>query len=132
VAKKPETKFKEKAVRMLNTIPKSYWFKTQQKSLRGIPDLIGIIDGTFVALELKAYGKGKKSQPSPLQRKVMMDMVRAGGLVYVINPKNFDFIFQKLSYGYGSSRKSQSRTNIAHEDPTHTQLDLFPSPQKEY
>lgn len=90
----PETKLKKKVLDQLRTIPNSYWFKTQEKSLRGIPDIVGLIQGHFVALELKS---SDKFAPSPLQKQILDYMLKAGGTVYTVNPQNWDTIFPHLA-----------------------------------
>jgi hypothetical protein len=51
--KNPETKFYESIKDLLNNIPNSVWFRINQISIRGTPDIMGCVSGTCVAIELK-------------------------------------------------------------------------------
>jgi hypothetical protein len=82
----PESKFKIKVRAHLDTIPRSFFFKTQMVSLRGIPDFIGLINGRFVALELKV-GKNKLDA---LQRWVLSKIAGAGGVAIELRPENLE------------------------------------------
>ncbi len=48
-----EATFKRSLMKKLRTIPRSWFFSKEALAIRGIPDIIGIVDGTFVALEVK-------------------------------------------------------------------------------
>jgi hypothetical protein len=54
----------------------------------GIPDIIGVLHGRFLAVELKA-GKGK---PTLLQLKALRQIDEAGGLALIINETNLDYL----------------------------------------
>ena len=64
----------------------SYWMKIQQLSIRGIPDIIGLVNGRFVALELK---KSPEEKADKLQEYVLKEIDNAGGIALVANPENF-------------------------------------------
>ena len=66
--KKPETIFKEKVLEELRKMKNSYWIKIQQLSIRGVPDIIGVVNGRFVALELK---KSHQEKADKLQEYVL-------------------------------------------------------------
>lgn len=93
MAKQPETKFKEKVLPRLRDLPISWWFKSQQVALRGIPDILGVLSSNFVALELKATPRDK---PTALQVKVLRDIELAGGFARVVHPENFEKVFDDL------------------------------------
>lgn len=93
--KKPETLFKERLQPLLNAIPKSWWFKTQQLSTLGIPDIVGCVDGTFVALELKRDLKESLKKHS-LQRHVLGLISKAGGFSAIVYPENSADIIAKI------------------------------------
>lgn len=82
--KKPETKFRAKVDKLLDTIPNSYFESIQQKSIRGTPDKIGCVGGLFVALELKA----KDGKATELQRYKLSKFSMAGGIAIVLNEEN--------------------------------------------
>lgn len=89
MAKKPETLFKEKVLEELRTLPHSYWIKIQQVTLKGVPDILGVINGRFIALELK---KDAKEKPEKLQEYVLNEVNKAGGIALVTSPENFEGI----------------------------------------
>ena len=91
--KKPETLFKEKVKAKIKPLPRSWWFKTQLVALRGIPDLIGCVNGQMVALELK---KDDASLCDPLQQFVLRQIIKAGGIGLVVTPNNFDSVYRVL------------------------------------
>lgn len=82
----PETRFKQKVQKLLDLIPGLWRVKIQQKSLRGIPDMLVCINGRFIALELKV-GKNK---PDPLQEYTMRSITLAGGYAWEVTPKNLE------------------------------------------
>jgi hypothetical protein len=88
----PETKFKMQVQARLKTLPGCWYFKVNQRALRGIPDIIGCYRGNFFALELKV-GKNKVD---PLQSHVI-DLIRdSGGFAAVVYPHNIDEVLQEL------------------------------------
>jgi len=87
VTKKPETLFKEKVLEELRAIKNSYWIKIQQVTLKGVPDILGTINGRFIALELK---KDDKEKPEKLQEYVLNEVNKAGGIALVTSPENFE------------------------------------------
>lgn len=93
MAKKPETLFKEKIKPRIESLPFSWWLKTQMLALLGIPDYIGCIDGRFVAMELK---RSEKQMPTKLQQYVLNKINEAGGLGIRCNPQNFEEVFLSL------------------------------------
>lgn len=84
MAKQPETKFKEKVLRELRKIPNSYWIKIQSVSIRGIPDIIGTVNGHFVALELKV--PPNRLKPGGLQWLVIQELKKAGAYAREVIP----------------------------------------------
>jgi hypothetical protein len=93
MAKKPETLFKERVLPILRALPRSWWFKVDLISLRGIPDIIGCVNGQFVALELK---KDSRSHADPLQGWVMRKILAAGGWAQEVNPESWDQVHKLL------------------------------------
>jgi len=88
--KNPETKFKEKVMEDLDTIP-CWYSKIQQVAIRGIPDILLCIRGHFVAIELKV-----DSELTPLQVYNLNKISKAGGAAYVATPKTWKKIFQEI------------------------------------
>jgi hypothetical protein len=91
LSKQPETKFKEKVMEDLKTLPKIWFTKIQQVSIRGIPDILLCRRGKFVALELKV-----DSDESELQSYNLAKIKQAGGKSFTATPKNWEEIFQEL------------------------------------
>lgn len=89
---KPETKFKIKVRKVLETIPFSYWEKTQQMSIRGTPDFVGCVKGRSVVLELKVGN----NDADPLQEYKLSKWRSAGAIAYVMSPDNMDEIINEL------------------------------------
>lgn len=92
MAKKPETKFKEKVRARLNEIPDSYFEKIQQVCIRGTPDFLGCYNGRAIALELKV-GRGKADA---LQSRTMYRARRAGALVREVRPSNLEEVIAEI------------------------------------
>lgn len=90
---KSETRFAAKVDKKIKNLPNSFWFNIQQASLRGHPDRIGIVNGTFVALELKASISSKRSA---LQLWHLDKVNSCGGKGWLVYPENFDEVFKTL------------------------------------
>ena len=95
---KLESHFQHKYLVELRAIPNSYFFVKEAASLRGIPDVIGVINGRFVALELKRSEKEarKKTGRIVLQRHVLSLMRKAGAFAEIVYPENSRSILLKL------------------------------------
>lgn len=93
-----EKNFQKKVLLLLRKIPNSYFFKKEAVALRGIPDIIGCVNGTFVALELKKSEKeaNTKRKGHTLQKHNINLIREANGLGFVVYPENLDEIFIKL------------------------------------
>ena len=91
--KKPETKFKEKVLRDLASIPNSWFTKIQQVGIRGTPDIMGVVAGIFVGIELKATLKSKSDM---LQEYNINAINKAGGVGVFVYPETWDVTFQEL------------------------------------
>lgn len=92
MAKQPETVFKERVQRDLETLRPDVWFvKVQQMGIRGTPDILLCSHGIFFALELKKDGKEK---PEPLQEYNLDLIKKAGGQSFVAHPDNWDRLFE--------------------------------------
>ena len=102
MAKKPETVFKERFQLKLDKIPNSWWLKTQLISTVGIPDIIGCVGGTFVALELKRDMKEANRRHS-LQRHILKVIKDAGGFASFTYPENSEEILAKIRCLHSSS-----------------------------
>lgn len=93
MAKKPETVFRENSVLpFLKTLKNTHFFPIQQVAIRGTPDLLLCVLGTFVALELKAVS----GQLHPLQIWHLAEVKRAGGVTLVASPTNWTHVQEIL------------------------------------
>lgn len=87
MAETPEAKVKA-SVRKLLDVLKIYHFMPPANGFgrAGIPDIIGCMDGHFIAIECKA-GKG---QTTPLQDRELNAILNAGGTVFIAREHNLD------------------------------------------
>lgn len=95
----PETKFKCKVQKRLREIPEIFFFKTQEVSVRGIPDVLICYQGMFYAWELKT----EKGKLDPLQEHVLNNIKLAGGIARVVTPANLDECMEELLSGKRTS-----------------------------
>ncbi len=86
VAQKPETLFAQRIRPYLEAMPRTWITKLQQKSLRGDPDLVLVVNGHAVHMELKRDGKQK---PDPLQLHRLTTAAAAGAYAFVVHPDNW-------------------------------------------
>ncbi len=91
---KEETKFKKKVLDDLKTLRNAWFFKSNEVSVRGIPDVIICINGLFVAVELK---KDSKKSADALQTYIGEKIYKnAMGIFFVAHPDNWHEILLKL------------------------------------
>ena len=90
----PETRFKMKVKKLLDKVPRSHWYKIQQVAIRGVPDFLGVVNGRFVALELKV-GKNKV-KPGSLQDFELKAIAAAGGYAKEVNPENLQGVLSEI------------------------------------
>ncbi len=90
---KAETKFAKKVDAKLADIPRSYWFTIQQSSIRGDPDRVGVVNGIFVALELKSSRTAKRAK---LQEYKIDQINRSGGLGRFVYPENLEDVMKEI------------------------------------
>lgn len=89
-----ETVFKIKVMAHLKATPGLWFTKVSQRSVRGIPDIIGCYRGRLFAWELKV-GRNKVA-PKGLQAYHLRCIEEAGGIAREVNPDNFEQIFKEL------------------------------------
>jgi Holliday junction resolvase len=88
----PERKVKEQVKEMLKDAGYWYFMPVAGRGTMGIPDIIGCApNGKFLAIECKATG----GMLTPLQDKVLRDIMQHGGYTFVAWPSNLDHL-QKL------------------------------------
>jgi penicillin-binding protein-related factor A (putative recombinase) len=89
--------YKYRVKPLLDKIPRSFWIKTQFLALLGMPDLIGCVNGYFVALELKRSKKVMKSKRFKLQRWTLTKIIAAGGYAFFMAPENENDVMKVLN-----------------------------------
>lgn len=103
MSKQPETLFKEKVFKDLKTLKdKVFFFKSNEASVRGIPDVIVCFKGKFLALELKKDLKEErrcKNKKLDLQSYRIDQITRAGGKALFISPKTWSKFFKEFFKG---------------------------------
>jgi len=79
-------------MKKLKAIPNSYWFVKEAKGIRGIPDIIGVINGRFVGIEVKrtAAEARKTSGRIVLQKHNLSKINNAHGIGFIIHPDNIE------------------------------------------
>lgn len=89
---KPETIFRAKVVKDLQSIPQIAIFSIQQRTIIGDPDLMICLKGLFIGLELKSVnGNATKLQQYKLDK-----IRQAKGLAFIVFPDNWGEIFNEL------------------------------------
>ena len=87
----PEAKVKKKVKEILDQMG-VYHFSPMQNGMgrAGIPDIIGCLDGCFLAIECKA-GKGTTTA---LQERELTRIQNAGGYALVVNETNINQLWE--------------------------------------
>lgn len=88
-----EAAFKALVQRDLKTLRHAWFFKSQEVSIRGIPDMIICLGGRFVAIELK---RDFRAKADALQRYNLNRIAEAGGRAIVASPESWDEILAEL------------------------------------
>lgn len=89
-----ERTFKIKVHKFLRTLPNTWFTKTQERSIRGIPDYLACINGMFVGLELKRSKKEKML--GTLQDFNIEGINEAKGFALFVYPENFEQVKETL------------------------------------
>lgn len=93
MAKKPETRLKERFLRAVRQLPHSHFEKIQQVAIRGTPDIIGCVNGCCCAFELK---RSESARIDALQEYNLERWSRAGALAAIVTPENIQEILELL------------------------------------
>lgn len=93
-----ESNYQRKLMKKLKLIDSSFFFVKEAKAIRGIADIIGCINGRFVALEVKKElaGAMRRTGRTVLQRKTIQDIQKAGGYGAFVYPENEEEILNDL------------------------------------
>ena len=91
--KKAETKFKERVLSRLSSYRQKgvWWLKTQEKTTRGVPDILICAKGQFIAWELKDEDKLQE-----LQIWTLKWIAKSGGVAREVTPKTLEEAFEEL------------------------------------
>lgn len=81
-----ETAFKKRVQRDLNEIG-AYHVKTNERAVRGVPDIIGCRNGYFFALELK---KDASAKIDKLQEYTIRSILKHDGFARVTYPERWE------------------------------------------
>jgi len=74
--KKLETSIQNPILKKLRKLKPSIWFKIHDFFTSGIPDIVGLYKGRFIAIEVKRPGK----KPTALQYRILKIINRCGGI----------------------------------------------------
>ena len=77
-------------LKKLRKIPNSWWFKCHDLITAGVPDILGAIEGKFIAIEVKKPGE----VPTVLQKQVIHEMNKAG--IYAFWDDNTKLVMEKI------------------------------------
>ena len=93
-----ESKYQRKLKKKLDSRETLYCFVKEAKAIRGIPDIIGVYNSVFFALEVKRNKAeaSKRTGRIALQRYVMKQMRNCGAFVAFIYPENEDEVLTAL------------------------------------
>lgn len=92
MSKKPETTFKERIRPHLEALPNAFWEKIQNRTVRGVPDFLGCVNGVFVALELKT----DDGELDPLQTYKLWRIRECGGVAMTVTPSVWPQVLEEL------------------------------------
>lgn len=106
MAKKSETKFKERIMPHLKALPNTWCVKVQQVGIRGTPDILMCVNGMFVALELK---RSSSEEPDQLQTHNLNAINKAKGIGLTVYPENWIEVYGVLKTLSG---EKNDRTNV--------------------
>jgi hypothetical protein len=90
-----ESQFQKQVKRKLDKIENCWYFVKEAKSIRGIPDIVGVYNGVFFGWELKRSEReaSKLTGRIVLQRYILSLIRHCGGVGEIVHPDNLD---QKL------------------------------------
>jgi RecB family endonuclease NucS len=81
-----ETQFKERVLKDLKALEKTWTLKTQEVARHGVPDVLICKRGGFIAIELKRDNE----KPTPLQAHVIKLIREADGLAFYSTPSMWE------------------------------------------
>ena len=87
-----EKNFQTAFLKKLRKIPRSFWYKANDRVTIGVPDIFGCVSGVFIAIELKT-----RSKVTPLQAHFLREITKAHGQSFVVSPDNADEVLKYLT-----------------------------------
>jgi hypothetical protein len=111
-----ESKFERGCIEQLRSLPFSYWpDKTRADAIRGIPDRTGCVCGMYIAIEFKRSPSEarKKTGRIVLQKKVLEEVINAGGISFIAHPGNWEDIFNRIQTIAALGRKENVKIRNA-------------------
>jgi hypothetical protein len=93
-----EKTIQKKIIKRLREIPYCYFFVKEAAAIKGIPDIVGHVNGHFFALEVKknkAAARETKGR-AVLQRYEIAKIRSKGGQGWFIYPENMDEVLEKI------------------------------------
>ena len=98
---KPETKFRiYKVFPFLHTLKNGYFMSISQRGISGTPDILGCLNGRFIAIEIKA----ENGRLSRLQDRNLRKIRESGGLAFSVKPSDWELLKDLLTmYNRGES-----------------------------
>ena len=103
-----ERNLQKKILLALAKVPNLFCYKAQATSRRGIPDIVGCVNGLFFALELKRKG----GKVAPIQRYTLDEIIRAGGFAMVVDETNWNGVLDGLQQIAASEKKQDDHIII--------------------
>lgn len=93
-----EHSFQKIVKKRLQSYSHIWHFTKEALALRGLPDIIGCVNGRLFAWELKRDRKEANKQTGRivLQRYILSQINKAGGIGRVVHPDNFEQCLQEL------------------------------------
>lgn len=94
-----ENQFRDRVIRKeLDRLPNCYYFIKEAVSLRGLPDIVGVCNGYFFALEIKRSEAeaSKKTGRIVLQRFILEKIEQKGGFACFVYPEVWPVVLDNL------------------------------------
>ena len=88
-----EAQFQRRCREELKRLESIWFFKTEERKRRGIPDLVGCVKGKFFGWELKRHPTAYVSE---LQLHTLRLIDEAGGIAALVHPENFEEKLEEL------------------------------------
>jgi hypothetical protein len=93
-----ESKFQQQVKNRLKKLPNTWHFTKEAKSLRGLPDIVGVCNGVFFGWELKrSESEAHKSKGRIVLQRHILKLIRScGGVGELVYPENLDEQIENL------------------------------------